>query len=51
MFGPLIIAWRRRRIHQQWQRDLRALDDRQLDDIGISRNDAERTIGQFRFWI
>lgn len=51
MFGQLITALRRRRIRQQWQHELRALDDRQLLDIGISRDDAERTIGQFRFWI
>ena len=47
----LTAALRRYRIRQQWQRDLRDLDDRQLDDIGISRADAERTIERIRFWI
>lgn len=58
LFGQLMTTLRRRRIHQQWQRDLRALDDRQLRDIGISRADAERAradaeraIDRIRFWI
>lgn len=51
MFGQLITALRRRRIRQQWERDLRELDDRQLRDIGISRANAEHTIKRIRFWI
>jgi uncharacterized protein YjiS (DUF1127 family) len=51
MLDQLINALRRYRIRQQWQRDLRELDDRQLDDIGVSRAEAERTIERIRFWI
>ena len=51
LFGQLMTALRKRRVRQQWQRDLRTLDDRQLRDIGISRADAERTIDRIRFWI
>lgn len=51
MLGRLTTALLRRRIRRQWQHDLRALDDRQLSDIGISRDDAERTIDRIRFWI
>jgi len=51
MADLVIGAWRRYRIRQRWQRDLRALDDRQLRDIGISRLDAEQTIKRLRFWI
>ncbi len=49
LLGPLLTAVRRRRIRQRWERDLRALDDRQLRDIGISRANAERTIKRIRF--
>lgn len=51
LFGQLVTALRRRRIRQQWERDLRALDDRQLNDIGITRANAERTIKRIQFWI
>jgi uncharacterized protein YjiS (DUF1127 family) len=51
LFGQLTTALRRRRIRQQWQHDLRSLDDRQLRDIGISRANAEQTIERLRFWI
>lgn len=51
LFGQLMTTLRRRRIRQQWQRDLRTLDDRQLRDTGISHADAERTIDRIRFWI
>ena len=47
----VINAARRYRVRRKWQRDLRQLDDRQLDDIGISRAEAERTINRIRFWI
>lgn len=49
--GQLQAALRRYRIRRRWQRDLQMLDDRQLRDIGVSRDDAERVIRQIRFWI
>lgn len=51
LFGQLMTTLRKRRVRQQWQHDLRTLDDRQLRDIGISRADAGRTIDRIRFWI
>lgn len=51
LFGQLLTALRRRQIRQRWERDLRALDDRQLQDIGITRASAERTIKRIQFWI
>ncbi len=46
-----LTALRNRSVRRRWQRELRALDDRQLSDIGVSRADVERTVGRMRFWI
>lgn len=40
--GHMIAVWRQRRV-------LKALDDRALDDIGLSRDEAETEAGR-RFW-
>ena len=45
--GRLVAAWYNHRAEKRWQRELQALDDRQLRDIGITRGDADR----LRFWI
>ncbi len=47
----LVTAWQRYRIRQRWRHDLQRLDDRELHDIGITRDEAERVIKQFRFWV
>ena len=47
----LITALWNHRLRRRWQRELRALDDRQLSDIGISRADAERAPHPPGFWI
>lgn len=51
LFGPLLTAVHRWRMQRRWERDLRALDDRQLRDIGITRANAEHTLKRIRFWI
>lgn len=51
MLSQLVTALRNRRVRRRWQRDLRALDDRQLRDIGVSRTDAERAAHRPGFWI
>ncbi|MGD9866093.1 MAG: DUF1127 domain-containing protein [Pseudodonghicola sp.] len=40
--GHMIAVWRQRRV-------LKALDDRALDDIGLTRDEAETEAGR-RFW-
>lgn len=47
----LITALWNHSLRRRWQRELRALDDRQLSDVGISRADAERAPHPPGFWI
>lgn len=51
LLDQLIVGLRNRSLRRQWQSELRALDDHQLSDIGVSRREIERTVGQIRFWI
>ena len=40
----LRIAWHNRRVRRRWQRELSALDDRALRDVGVNRAEAEHAI-------
>ncbi len=51
VLGRLAATLRNRRVQRRWQRDLRALDDRLLRDIGVARADAERATQRLRIWI
>lgn len=47
--GPiarLTIQWRNWLTRHRWRRELQALDDRQLRDVGLSRLDVERAVRQ-----
>ena len=49
MFDTTIEAIRRWRARERARRELQALDDRQLADIGLSRGDIEAVVhGQVR---
>lgn len=50
--GRLAIQWRNWLTRQRWRRELQALDDRQLRDIGLSRLDIARVVRQQPgFWL
>ena len=38
-------------VRRRWYRELQALNDHQLSDIGISRDDIRRITRRLRFWI
>ncbi len=48
MFDHTIEAIRRWRVRERARRELSALDDRQLADIGLSRADIETVVGGAR---
>ena len=51
MLDQMMTALRNRNVRRRWQRDLLALDDRLLRDIGVARADAERAARRPGFWI
>lgn len=51
MLDRLITTLRNRSLRRRWRLELRALDDQQLSDIGVSRVEIERTVDRLRFWI
>jgi uncharacterized protein YjiS (DUF1127 family) len=42
LFGSALAAYKRWQAYQDTVRQLEALDDRELDDLGINRGDIER---------
>jgi uncharacterized protein YjiS (DUF1127 family) len=47
----LLTSLHNHNLRRRWKHELRALDDQQLRDIGVSRVEIERTAGRLRFWI
>ncbi|NKB47978.1 MAG: DUF1127 domain-containing protein [Alphaproteobacteria bacterium] len=51
LLDGLIATVRNRNLRRKWRLELGALDDQQLQDIGVSRVEIERMVGRLRFWI
>lgn len=51
LIARLRIGWHNRRMRRRWQRELSALDERLLRDVGLSRAETERIARLPCFWI
>lgn len=51
LVDQLLANLHNRSLRRRWKHELRALDNQQLRDIGVSRIEIGRTVGRLRFWI